>query len=150
MMEYLTRQRAEASIFQPIACTARVRRSHADHLVRTSGGVGQSGRCWNIDFANGGGVNGVINAVDAFLKVANDNTKIIPGHGPLATKAQLVEFRNVLAAARDRIRKSYDEGKSEQDVLAAKLLRDLDGKWAPNEQAAANFVRVVYNSFRRS
>jgi cyclase len=84
------------------------------------------------------------------LKVANDNTKIVPGHGPLATKAQLVEFRNVLATARDRIRKSYDEGKSEQEVLAAKPLADLEGKCAANEQAAANFVRVVYNSFRRS
>lgn len=122
----------------------------ADANVLATGDIFTNGRYPNIDFANGGGVNGVINAVDAFLKVANDNTKIIPGHGPLATKAQLVEFRNVLATAGERIGKAYDEGKSEQEVLAAKLLRDLDGKWAPNEQAAANFVRVVYNSFRRS
>jgi len=44
----------------------------------------------------------------------------------------------------------FDEGKSEQDVLAARPLADLDGKWAPNDQAATNFVRAVYNSFRRS
>jgi glyoxylase-like metal-dependent hydrolase (beta-lactamase superfamily II) len=122
----------------------------ADANVLATGDIFTNGRYPNIDFANGGGVNGVINAVDAFLKVANDNTKIVPGHGPLATKSQLTEFRNVLATARDRIRKSYDEGKSEQEVLAAKPLADLDGKWAANEQAAANFVRVVYNSFRRS
>jgi len=122
----------------------------ADANVLATGDIFTNGRYPNIDFANGGGVNGVINAVVAFLKVANDNTKIVPGHGPLATKSQLTEFRNVLATARDRIRKSYDEGKSEQEVLAAKPLADLDGKWAANEQAAANFVRVVYNSFRRS
>jgi cyclase len=121
-----------------------------DANVLATGDIFTNGRYPNIDFANGGGVNGVINAADAFLKVANDNTKIVPGRGPLATKAQLAEYRTVLAAARDRIRKLYDEGKSEQEVLAAKPLADFDGKWGANEQAANNFVRVVYNSFKRS
>jgi cyclase len=121
-----------------------------DANVLATGDVFTNGRYPNIDFANGGGVNGVINAVDAFLKVSNDNTKIVPGHGPLATKAQLAEYRNVIATARDRVRKLYDEGKSEQEVLAAKPLADSDSKWAANEQAANNFVRVVYNSFKRS
>jgi cyclase len=121
-----------------------------DANVLATGDVFTNGRYPNIDFANGGGVSGVINAVDAFLKVSNDNTKIVPGHGPLATKAQLAEYRNVIATARDRVRKLYDEGKSEQEVLAAKPLADADGKWAANEQAANNFVRVVYNSFKRS
>jgi cyclase len=121
-----------------------------DANVLATGDIFTNGRYPNIDFANGGGVNGVINAVDAFLKASNDNTRIVPGHGPLATKAQLAEYRNVIATARDRIRKLYDEGKSEQEVLAAKPLAELDGKWAANEQAANNFVRVVYNSFKRS
>jgi cyclase len=121
-----------------------------DANVLATGDIFTNGRYPNIDFANGGGVNGVINATDAFLKASDDNTKIVPGHGPLATKAQLAEYRAVLVAARDRIRKLYDEGKSEQDVLAAKPLADFDGKWAANEQAANNFVRVVYNSFKRS
>jgi cyclase len=121
-----------------------------DANVLATGDIFTNGRYPNIDFANGGGVNGVINATDAFLKVSNDNTKIVPGHGPLATKAQLAEYRNVIATARDRIRRLYDEGKSEQEVLAAKPLAELDGKWAANEQAANNFVRVVYNSFKRS
>jgi glyoxylase-like metal-dependent hydrolase (beta-lactamase superfamily II) len=121
-----------------------------DANVLATGDIFSNGRYPNIDFANGGGVNGVINAADAFLKASNDSTRIVPGHGPLATKAQLAEYRTVLAAARDRIRKLYDEGKSEQEVLAAKPLADFDGKWAANEQAANNFVRVVYNSFKRS
>jgi cyclase len=121
-----------------------------DANVVATGDIFSNGRYPNIDFANGGGVNGVINALDAFLKVANDNTRIVPGHGPLATTTQLVDYRNVLVTARDRIRKLYDEGKDEKEVLAAKPLADFDGKWAANGQAAANFVRVVYNSFRRS
>ncbi len=49
-------------------------------------------RYQNIDFANGGDVRGMIRAADAYLKVANDSTKIVPGHGPLATRADVVAF----------------------------------------------------------
>jgi cyclase len=71
----------------------------ADANVLATGDIFTNGRYPNIDFANGGGVNGVINAVDAFLKVANDNTRIVPGHGPLASRSQIAEFRNVLRKA---------------------------------------------------
>jgi hypothetical protein len=49
--------------------------------------------------------------------------------------------------SRERIEKLFNEGKSEQDVLAAKPLADLDAKWAANEQQAQNWTRMVYNSF---
>src|SRR5215210_4380687 len=49
-------------------------------------------RYQNIDYANGGDVRGMIRALDAYLKVANDGNKIVPGHGELATKADLVTF----------------------------------------------------------
>jgi hypothetical protein len=94
----------------------------------------------------------MIDAVNLFLKAANDNTKIVPGHGALATKANLEEYRDMLVAARDRIRKLRDEGKTEEQVVAAKALVDLDAEWSnpANPQAAVNFVRNVYNSFARS
>jgi cyclase len=106
----------------------------------------------NLDWGSGGSINGMINAVNAFLKASNDNTKIVPGHGALATKANLEEYRDMLVTARDRIRKLRDEGKSEQEVVAAKPLADLDAKWASraNPQGAINFVRNVYNSFTRA
>ena len=106
----------------------------------------------NLDWGSGGSINGMINAVNLFLKTVNDNTKIVPGHGALATKANLEEYRDMLVAARDRIRKLRDEGKTEQEVVAAKPLADLDAKWASpaNPQAAINFVRNVYNSFTRA
>ena len=76
----------------------------------------------------------------------------MPGHGALATKANLEEYRDMLVAARDRIRKLRDEGKTEEQVVAAKPLADLDAKWASpaNPQGAVNFVRNVYNSFTRA
>jgi hypothetical protein len=44
----------------------------------------------------------------------------------------------------------FDEGQSEQQLLAAKPLADLDKKWAANEHQAQNWLRVLYNSFKRS
>jgi cyclase len=109
-----------------------------------------TGRYSTIDFANGGDIRGLIRAADAYLKVSNDQTKIVPGHGALAKKADLVAGREMLVTSRDRIGKLFNEGKSEQAVLAAKPLADLDAKWAANDQNAQNWTRMVYNSFKRS
>jgi len=107
-------------------------------------------RYQNIDFANGGDVRGMIRAMDAYLKAANDATKIVPGHGPIASKADIMEFRDMLVTSRDRIQKLFDEGKTEQEVIDLKPLADLDAKWAAgNPQLAINHTRNVYNSFKR-
>jgi cyclase len=106
-------------------------------------------RYQNIDFANGGDVRGMIRAVDTYLKVANDNTKIVPGHGPLATKADLAVFRDMLVASRDRIETLFRDGRTEQEVVAARPLADLDASWGNNEQHAIGHTRNVYNSFNR-
>ena len=92
----------------------------------------------------------MIAANDAYLKAANDDTKIVVGHGPLAKKSDVAEFRAMLVTARDRIEKLINEGKSEAEVVAAKPLADLDAKWAASEGAAVAFTRMVYNSFKRS
>ena len=106
-------------------------------------------RYQNIDFANGGDVRGMIRVMDAYLKVANDNTKVVPGHGPLATKANIAEFRAMLVTSRDRIEKLFNEGKTEQEVIALRPLADLDATWGRNEQHAIGHTRNVYNSFKR-
>ena len=106
-------------------------------------------RYQNIDFANGGDVRGMIRALDTYIKVSNDQTKIVPGHGPLATKADLVIFRDMLVTSHDRIKKLYDEGKSEAEVVAAKPLADLDATWGNNAGHAQGHTRNVYQSFNR-
>ena len=106
-------------------------------------------RYQNIDFANGGDVRGMIRALDTYIKASNEQTKIVPGHGALATKADLVTFREMLVTSHDRIKKLFDEGKSEAEVLAAKPLADLDATWANNPSHAEGHTRNVYNSFKR-
>jgi len=103
----------------------------------------------NIDFANGGDVRGMIRAQDAYLKAGNDATKIVVGHGPLASKKDVAEFRAMLVTARDRVEKLFNEGKTEEEVIALKPLADLDATWARNPQDAIGNTRNVYNSFKR-
>src|SRR5262245_10196862 len=59
-------------------------------------------RYQNIDYANGGDVRGMIRALDTYLKASNDKTKIVPGHGPLASRADLEVFRAMLVTSRAR------------------------------------------------
>jgi glyoxylase-like metal-dependent hydrolase (beta-lactamase superfamily II) len=72
--------------------------------VLSTGDTFTNGRYPNIDFANGGNIKGMIAAADAYLKLTNAKTRIVPGHGPLADKAALTEYRAMLVTARDRMR----------------------------------------------
>src|SRR6195952_1800568 len=114
--------------------------------VLSTGDTFTNGLYPNIDFANGGNIKGMIAAADTYLKLSNAKTRIVPGHGPIADKAALLEYRTMLVTARDRMAKLVKDGKSEDDVVAAKPFADLDAKWAPTELASKNFIRVVYHS----
>ena len=107
-------------------------------------------RYQQVDFANGGDIRGMIRASNDWLKLANDNTKIVVGHGGLANKSNVADYNAMVKTARERVEKLVNEGKSEAEVVAAKPLADLDKTWAANDQAATNFVKQVYNSFKRS
>ena len=120
----------------------------ADANVLSTGDTVAMNRYPNIDFANGGSLKGMIAASDAYLALANDATRIVPGHGPLATKAQLAEYRAMLAAAHERMAELIKEGKSEADIIAAKPFADYDAKFKANEQMSKNFMRVVYGSVK--
>jgi len=107
-------------------------------------------RYQNIDFANGGDVRGMIRATETYLKLANDDTKVVVGHGPLANKKDIAEFHDMLVVSRDRIQKLFAEGKTEAEVLALNPLADLNEKWAPGNAALAQgHTRNVYRSFQR-
>ena len=114
--------------------------------VLATGDTFTNGRYPNIDFANGGNIKGMIAAADAYLRLTNAKTRIVPGHGPVADKAALTAYRAMLVTARDRMAKLVKDGKSEDEVLAAKPFADLDAQWAPTELASKNFIRVVYHS----
>ena len=120
------------------------------NVLCTGDTVNNLKRYQNIDFANGGDVRGMIRAADTYLKASNDQTKVVVGHGPLASRNDIAEFREMLVTSRDRIEKLFNEGKTEAEVLALDPLKDLNEKWAPNNAAlAAGHTKNVYNSFKR-
>src|SRR5439155_10415560 len=84
------------------------------------------GRYPNIDFAYGGSIDGMIRGVDELLKFAKDDTKIVPGHGPVGNKAMMRDYRQMLVEARDRIAKLKSAGKTEDEIVAAKPNADYD------------------------
>ncbi len=114
--------------------------------VLSTGDTFTNGRYPNIDFANGGNIKGMIAAVDAYLKLTNAKSRIVPGHGPIADKPALQQYRTMLVTAHDRMEKLVKDGKSEDDVIAANPFADLDKNWAPTELAGKNWIRVVYHS----
>jgi cyclase len=102
-----------------------------------------------IDVNAGGSIDGMIKAVDRGLALANDETKIIPGHGPLGSVAELRQYREMLATVRDRVRLLVKEGKSREEVIAAKPTKDLDEKWGRGGFGPDMWVGIVYDGMSK-
>lgn len=100
-----------------------------------------------IDVDGGGSIDGMVAAADRVLGIIDDNTKVIPGHGELSTKADLRKYRDVLAAARDRVKKLIAEGKTLDQAIAAKPMADYDATWGTGFIKPDVFVRLIYASY---
>ncbi|MDZ7642996.1 MAG: MBL fold metallo-hydrolase [Woeseiaceae bacterium] len=82
-----------------------------------------------IDLGSGGSVDGFIAAQSRIIDMADDDTRIIPGHGPLASRADLVRARDMLVDARARVAALVDEGLSEDEVLERNPLAGYHDDW---------------------
>ncbi len=78
------------------------------------------------DVEGGGRFSGLIESAAGVLARVNDETKIIPGHGPLATKADLQKFHDMLVTVKERVAKGIASGSSMEAFIATKPLADLD------------------------
>ena len=99
-----------------------------------------------VDVSSGGSVEGVIAAVDRVLAMADANTKLIPGHGPLSNRVELEKYRGMLVAIRDRVRGALADGQTLDQVLAARPTREFDQVWGKGFIDPERFVRIVYRS----
>ena len=103
---------------------------------------------WNplypfIDFSTGGNIDGMILANKRNLEIASNDTIIIPGHGAVGNKAQLADFHEMLVNVRGTVAKLKKEGKSLDEVTAAKPTAAFDDKFG---QRSALFVACVYQT----
>ena len=101
-----------------------------------------------IDLSSGGNARGVLAAADKVLAMVDDDTKIIPGHGPMANKADLTAYRDMLKSVIGTVEKAQGEGKSLAQVQAMKPA----AQWDVNPDAFIKgdaFVEAVYKSLQK-
>jgi glyoxylase-like metal-dependent hydrolase (beta-lactamase superfamily II) len=104
---------------------------------------------WNgvypfIDGDTGGSIDGMIRLVNASLERVTDRTIIVPGHGPVGNRSQLVEFRDMLVGVRTNVARLKSQGKSLEEVIAAKPTAAYDAKWGGFVIDPVFFTRLVY------
>jgi len=97
-----------------------------------------------VDFSSGGDPKGVIAAVDQILAHIDDETQVIPGHGPLSNRKELVAYRAMLSTVCDRIAAAIAEGKTVDEVSEMKLTSDFDANWGGGFLTPDQFVRILY------
>ena len=98
-----------------------------------------------VDLSSGGSFEGYIAAADRALALG-EGTRIIPGHGPVGTRADLRAYRDMLVIVRDRVKPLVQAGKTPADVVAARPLADLDAKWGNGFMKPEQFLSIVVQS----
>jgi len=99
-----------------------------------------------IDEGTGGTIGGMIRAAEQALAVAGTGTKIIPGHGPLGSKADFQKFHDMLSAIRDKVAKLKGADVSEEEVVAKKPTAEFDAIWGKGFMKPEVFTGIVYRT----
>ena len=104
---------------------------------------------WNgyfpfIDYSTGGNINGMIKAAETNLAMVTEKTIVIPGHGPIGGKSELTEYRDLLVTLRDRISSLKKEGRSLEEIVAAKPAAAYDAKWGKSFINGDFFTKLVH------
>ena len=97
-----------------------------------------------IDQEHGGSINGMIDGVDKLLSITDENSKIIPGHGDLATKKDVMQYGQMLVAIRDRVQNAMKEGKTFDQVVETDPTKGYTGG-----MDAKTFIKTVYDSLKK-
>lgn len=101
-----------------------------------------------IDVETGGNVYGVIEAADKALALADDETRIIPGHGPMATKADLQAYRDMLAVIVGRVEQLVKDGKSLDEIKSAGVSKEYDKELGENFIKPDFLATTIYESIQ--
>ncbi len=108
-----------------------------------------------IDIARGGSVQGLIDGLNRILDIAvpakyqEGGTLVIPGHGRLCDEADVVEFRDMVTIIRDRVQDLIKQGKTLEQVKAAKPSRDYDTQYVQGFLTSDAFVEAIYRSLKK-
>ena len=104
---------------------------------------------WNgyypfIDYSTGGSIDGMIGATEANLAKVADKMIVIPGHGAVANKSELAFYRDLLVGTRDKVAALKKQGKSLDEIVAAKPTAATDAKWGNGFRSPKDFIGDVF------
>ena len=120
------------------------------NVFHASGTIGGDGGYPFFDIASGGSLAGMIVAEEKMLSLADGQTKIVPDEGDPASTEALKAYRDMLVALRARVQNLVDEGKSEDEAVAAKPTRDFDATFVQRGSAFTGdrMTRLAYQSLK--
>jgi cyclase len=98
----------------------------------------------DIDQPHGGTIDGMIALYDTLYRMCGPDTKIIPGHGPIANREDVWEYQRMLREVRKRVAEAVDAGMTEEALIASHPLDDLDRKWGGNLIKQPYLLAIVY------
>ena len=97
-----------------------------------------------IDYSAGGSIEGMVVDADRMIKAVDRKTKIIPGHGPMASLDDLRAYHAMLGDVNERVSKLVRDGKTLEEMQAAQPTKSYDEKWGKGFLKTADFVRMLY------
>jgi cyclase len=101
-----------------------------------------------IDVSSGGGINGFITTLDKLLAILDNNSKVIPGHGELATKADVKVMRDMLVDIRDQVAKALKSGKKAEDIAGMGITARYDAQWGNGFLKGKDFVTMIAENLK--
>jgi len=101
-----------------------------------------------IDAAHGGSVMGMIKGVDEILAITDSKTKIIPGHGPLSNRSELMIYRDMLQTAYSRLVTLKNQGVSVEDAIKKTPLADLEQQWGDGMFTGERWISIIWPAVR--
>lgn len=102
-----------------------------------------------IDVDSGGSIEGMIAAVEGLLLLIDDETHIIPGHGPLSNREEMIAYLEMLKTVRDRVKTAIDQGISPEDFIASEPMADFPSTWGEGFLSTEQFLQIVYADLAR-
>ncbi|MEM1080322.1 MAG: MBL fold metallo-hydrolase [Pseudomonadota bacterium] len=99
-----------------------------------------------VDYSSGGSLSGMVRAADRILDMAGNDTKIIAGHGgPIITRAQMSEYRDLLDSVDQRMRTLIEQGQTLEQIIASDVLAEYDTFWGSGFINAERWLDMIYS-----
>ena len=103
-----------------------------------------------VDISSGGSVTGMVANLDDIIATVNDNTVVIPGHGELSTRQDMIEFRDILKDIVAGVQQGIDEGHSLEEIQASEIASKYDEQWGEGFIKGKDFMTFTYLSLEQA